>query len=36
VRAAVAQAGAAASGGVVRPLVFRGAVNSRRLAEPSA
>jgi PqqA peptide cyclase len=36
VRAAVAQAGAAASGGVVRPLVFRDAVNSRRLAEPSA
>jgi PqqA peptide cyclase len=36
VHAAVAQAGAAASGGVVRPLVFRDAVNSRRLAEPSA
>ena len=36
VRAAVAQAGAAASGSVVRPLVFRDPVNSRRLAEPSA
>ena len=36
VRAAVAQAGAAASGGVVRPLVFRDPANSRRLTEPSA